>query len=106
MKEVITLFANNQVLIIVALLLVDIVLGIIGAIIKKDFVFRKLANFMKGPILGYVLGFAVIEIIGQAIPRLGFIVPAAFVLIVVALVASLIGNLGKWGVPLPKVLKK
>ena len=88
------------------LIAIDVVLGVIGALIKKDFVFSKLANFMKEPILAYVLGFAVIELVGQALPQLALVVPVAFVLVVITLVASIIGNLGRWGIPLPKCLKK
>jgi len=106
MENLVPLFATNQMQWIVILLMIDIVFGIVGAIVKKDFLFRKLANFMKGPLLGYVLGFAVIQIVGQALPSLDFIVPVAFVLIIIALLASIIGNLGRIGLPLPRSLKK
>jgi len=106
METLIPLFATSQMQYIVILLMVDVVLGIIGAIISKDFVFRKVANFMKGPVLGYVLGFAVIEMVGQALPSLALLVPTALVLIIIALLGSIIGNLGRFGLPLPKILKK
>ncbi|MFH1392335.1 MAG: phage holin family protein [bacterium] len=106
MEEIINLFGNYQMQIIVILLLVDVVLGIISAFAKKVFDFRKLGNFMKGPVLGYILGFAVIEIVGQALPGLAFIVFGVFVLVVIALFASIIRNLGKLGMPLPGILKK
>jgi len=106
METLIPLFATSQMQYIVILLMVDVVLGIIGAIVSKDFVFRKVANFMKGPVLGYVLGFAVIEMVGQALPSLAFLVPTALVLIIIALLGSIIGNLGRFGLPLPKILKK
>lgn len=106
MENLIALFATSQMQWIVILLMVDVVLGIIGAIVKRDFLFGKLANFMKGPVLGYVLGFAVIQIVGQALPSLAFIVLAAFVLVIIALLASIIGNLGRIGLPLPGSLRK
>ena len=106
MENLIALFATSQMQWIVILLMIDVVLGIIGAIVKRDFLFRKLANFMKGPVLGYVLGFAVIQIVGQALPSLAFIVLAAFVLVIIALLASIIGNLGRIGLPLPRSLRK
>lgn len=106
MEEVIALFATTQVKWIMILIGIDVILGIIGALIKKDFVFRKLANFMKGPVLGYILGLVVLGLVALAVPSLGFVVTVAFVLIVITLVASIIGNLGKWGLPLPKWLKK
>lgn len=106
MEEIIALFATTQVKWIMILIGIDVVIGIIGALIKKDFVFWKLANFMKGPVLGYILGLVVLEVLAQAIPALGFVVTVAFVLIAISLVASIIGNFGRWGLPLPKWLKK
>lgn len=106
MSELIALFGTFQMQIIVILITIDVVLGIIGGIVKKDLVLGKLANFMKGPVLVYVLGFAVIEIVGQALPKLALIVPVVFVLIVIVLLVSILKNLGRFGLPLPAILKK
>lgn len=105
MEEIISLFTNYQMQAIVILLVADVVLGIIAALIKKEFVLRKLGKFMKGPVLAYVFGFAVIELVGQALPSLALIVPAVFVLVVLALLGSIIRNVGNIGLPLPKFLK-
>ncbi|MDP2934645.1 MAG: hypothetical protein Q8N59_02700, partial [bacterium] len=64
MSELIALFGTLQMQVIVIMIAVDVVLGIIASIVRKDFLFGKLANFMKGPILAYVLGFAVLEMVG------------------------------------------
>ena len=106
MLDISALFATPQMQWIVILLSIDVVLGIIAALVKKEFVFGKLCNFMKGPVLAYVLGFAVIELVGSALPSLAFIVPVVFVLVLIALLASVFGNLGKLGLPLPGTLKK
>ena len=106
MPDLIALFGTLQMQIIVILIAIDVVLGIIGGIVKKDLVLGKLANFMKGPVLAYVLGFAVIEMVGQALPKLALIVPVVFVLIVIALLSSILKNLGRFGLPLPAILKK
>ncbi len=108
MPDLIALFGTLQMQIIVILIAIDVVFGIIARIVKKDFVLGKLANFMKGPVLSYVLGFAVIEMVGQALPGLAYayIVLGAFVLIVIALLASILKNLGKIGLPLPAILKR
>ena len=106
MSDLIALFGTLQMQIIVILIAIDVVLGIIGGVVKKDLVLGKLANFMKGPVLAYVLGFAVIEMVGQALPMLALIVPVVFVLIVIALLASILKNLGRLGLPLPGILKK
>ncbi len=106
MSEIIALFGTTQMQWIVILIAIDVVLGIIAAIVKKNLLLGKLANFMKGPILAYVLGFAVLEIVGQALPKLAYIVLVAFVLIVIALLVSILKNLGRLGLPLPAILKK
>jgi phage-related holin len=104
--DITALFGTTQMQWIVILLAVDVVLGIIAAIIKKEFAFGKLGNFMKGLVLAYVLGFAVIEIVGQALPKLVLIVPAVFILVIISLLASILKNLGRFGLPLPAILKK
>jgi len=106
MTDLISLFTNYQMQIIVILLAIDVVLGIIAALVKKDFILNKVALFMKGPVLGYILGFAVIELVGLALPWLALIVPAVFVLVVIALLGSIIKNLRRLGLPLPKFLKR
>ena len=106
MSELIALFGTLQMQIVVIMIAVDVVLGIIAALIKKEFVFSKLGNFMKGPILAYVLGFAVLEMVEQALPKLAYVVLGAFVLIVIVLLASILKNLGRLGLPLPGILRK
>ena len=106
MVDILALFATPQMQWIVILLGIDVVVGIIAALVKKEFVFGKLCNFMKGPVLAYIFGFAVIELVGNALPSLAFIVPVVFVLVLIALLASVFGNLGKLGLPLPGTLKK
>lgn len=106
MEDIIALFATQQMQIIVILLLIDVLLGIIAALARKEFVFAKLGNFMRGPVLAYVLGFAVIEVVGLSLPSLAFFVPTVFILVVIALLASIVGNLGKLGLPVPAALRK
>lgn len=93
--------ATNLVQYIVILVAIDVVLGVVGAVIKKEFRFGKVAGFMKKGIVGYVFGFAVVQLVGQAIPSLNFLVPVVFVFVVVALLASIFRNLNKMGLALP-----
>ena len=101
MPGFIDLFSTTQVQIIVALIGIDVVLGILGAVAKKEFRFGKLGGFLKGSVLGYVFGYGVLELVAEGIPSLAFLLPAAFLLIVISLVASLFRNLNKLGLPLP-----
>ena len=106
MTELTLFFATSQMQWIVTLLAIDVFLGIIAALVKKEFAWAKLSDFMKGPVLYYVLGFAVLEMVGVSLPSLAFFVSIAFILILIVLLASIAGNLGKLGLPVPKDLKK
>ena len=106
MPQLIALFGTTQIYWILILIAVDIVLGIIAALLKKDFRLGKLAGFMGKGILAYVLGFAVLEVVVQALPYLVMIVQAAYILIILALVGSILQNLGKMGLKLPAFLLK
>lgn len=101
MPQLIDFLGTSQVQWIVILIGVDVVLGILGAVVRKDFRFGKLAQFMQGPVVGYVLGFAVLGMAVSALPQLAFALPVIFALVVVSLVASIIRNLAKLGLPLP-----
>lgn len=104
--EFINFFANSSVQTIVILIIVDVILGIVAAFLKKEFVIGKVAAFVKKGFITYVFGFVVVEIVGQALPSLAMIVPVAFWLIVVALVGSILANLERTGVKLPKILTR
>jgi len=106
MQELIALFGTSQIRWIVLLITVDLVLGIVAAILKKDFRLGKLAKFMVKPVLGYVLGFAVLEMVALALPSLALIISLAFILVVLALVGSILSNLARMGLTLPAYLLK
>ncbi len=99
-------FGTWQIQVIVTLIAIDVLLGIIAALIKKVFSLNKVADFMKGPVLNFVFGFAIIQVLGNEFTQLSFIVTVSFVLIIIALIASILKNLGKIGIPVPNDLKK
>lgn len=101
-----TLLVTTQIKLVVALIAIDVVLGIISAASKKEFRLGKIAGFMVKPVLGYVFGLTVLDSVAKALPSLTMVVQAAFVLIVLALVGSILNNLGKLGLALPNWLKK
>ena len=106
MTELLSSLSTSYIQWIVILIAIDVVLGIIAALVKKDFKMGKLAKFMGIPVLGYVFGFAVLEMVAQSLPSLSWIVPSAQVLIVLALLGSILDNLAKMGLPLPDYLRK
>ncbi|MFH1510001.1 MAG: phage holin family protein [Candidatus Nealsonbacteria bacterium] len=106
MEDILNIFGGAQMRNIVILIGVDVILGIIAALKSKEFVLGKLAGFMKRGILIYAFGFAVIIMIGEALPSLSIVVTVAYWLVVLALIGSILANLGKLGLPIPKMLKK
>ena len=103
---IVTFFANSSVQYIVILIAIDVVLGIIAAFLKKDFILGKVAAFAKRGFVNYVFGFVVIEIVAEALPSLEMIVPVAYWLIVLALIGSILDNLARLGMKIPKMLTK
>jgi len=106
MEEILNVLATSQIRNIVMLIGIDVVLGILAALKTKEFALGKLAGFMKKGILTYVFGFAVLILVGQALPSLDWVVSVAYYLVLLALVGSILDNLGKLGLPLPKMLRK
>ena len=98
--------ATKEIQMIVLLIGIDVILGIIAALMKKEFVIGKLGGFMKRGVLTYVFGFAVIATAGKVLPSLSVIVTLAYWLILLALAGSILDNLGKIGLPIPKILRK
>jgi len=106
MTELVALFGTSQVRYIVILIMVDVVLGIIAALMKGDFRLGKLAKFMVKPVLGYVFGFGILQMVAQALPSLAMVTQMAYVLVVLALIGSVLNNLAKMGLPIPSYLKR
>ena len=102
----IEILATKEIQMIVLLIGIDVILGIIAALMKKEFVLGKGAGFMKKGVLVYVFGFAVISAVGEVLPSLSIIVTMAYWLILLALIGSILDNLGKLGLPIPKILRK
>ena len=104
--ELIAFFGTPQINSILLLIAIDVVLGITAALMRKDFRLGKLAGFMKKSVLAYVFGFAVLQMVAAALPSLVMIVSAAYVLIVLALIGSILSNLAKMGLPIPEILQR
>lgn len=106
MQSIVSLFATSQIQWIFTLIIVDVFLGVIAAFMKKDFRLGKVAGFMKRGVLKYILGFVILEIVTLALPSLSWMVSIAYILVILALVASMLDNLGKMGLPVPVWLRK
>lgn len=106
MGELETVLATSQIQTIIYLIMADLVLGIAASLLKKEFVLGKVAGFMKRGVIKYILGFAVLSLAGSALPSIAWAVTIAYVLIILSLVGSILDNLGKLGLPIPKIIRK
>jgi phage-related holin len=106
MIDLVTLLQAPQMRYIIILIAGDVVLGIIAALIRKNFRLGRLANFMFKPVLGYIFGFAIIILISQALPSLAIIAQVSYILIILALIGSILNNVSRLGLKLPTYLKK
>lgn len=106
MTDLLTVFSAQEIKIVVLLIVLDVVLGVVGAVMKKEFVLGKLAGFMKKGVLAYVFGLAVVALVAKAQPSLAIVSTVAYWLVVGALAGSILDNLAKLGIPLPKILRK
>lgn len=106
MTNLLNLSFSSQMQWIVVLIAVDVLLGVVGALMKKEFVLGKVGGFMKKAVLPYVLGFGVLVTVANGLPSLSIVVKAAYILVILALLGSILNNLKKLGLPVPKILGK
>lgn len=106
MIDLLTLLKTSEMKLIITLIAVDVLLGIIAALMKKEFRLGKVADFMFRPVLAYVLGFGILLLVPSAIPSLAIVAQAAYILIILALIGSILNNLSRLGLKLPTYLRK
>lgn len=100
-------FGTLQMRWIAILLMVDVILGVAGAIAARNFNFNKLATFMATGVLTYLFGFAVVEIVASGFAVYGqMATTVVFVAIVLNLLGSIISNLATLGINMPPIFKK
>ena len=106
MTELEGIFSSAHMLIIIWLIVFEVTLAILGHLVKGTFNFHELANFLRDCVLPYIVGFAVIEYVGLVIPTFGFLITVTFIFIVVTLLAGIWNTLGKFGVSVPKIIRR
>lgn len=100
------LLADNRVVWILVLIVIDYILGFVAAIKKKEFRLGKVAKVMEKPVLAYLLGFAVVKAAAEAQPAFAGLVPLAWIIILAALIGSILNNLSRFDITIPDWLKK
>jgi len=106
MEEITKFFLFPGATLILWLIVIDYILGFVGAILKKEFKLGKVAKVMGGPVLNYLLGLAVLNAVGSAFPAFSWLVSFGVIVVVLALIGSILENLTKFGVKIPNWLKR
>ncbi len=111
-QQVFSEFAHDkQLYAVVALIVVDLVLGVGAAAYNKTFAFSKITGFLHDDVLGKVFPWFVLFAVAKFAPNADILgvdfnalQTAAWALVLVALVGSLTGSLNDFGVSLPAPL--
>ena len=106
MNDILSVLGTSEVRNIIILIGIDVVLGVVAALKSKEFTLGKVAGFMKKGVLAYVFGFAILALASAVLPILSWLATVAYFLIILALAGSILDNLGKLGLPIPKILRK
>jgi type III secretory pathway component EscS len=106
---------DDQFKTVIALIVVDLVLGVAAAFYTGQFALTYLANFARNDLLGKVVPFFVLHSAAVVGGGVDIVIPGVdlsalsdslFVVIVAALVGSLITSLGDFGIQVPDALSR
>lgn len=108
---IVAFFFSAKLHIILALIALDLVLGVAVAIRTKTFELRRIADFMIGMVLPYVLVYLALHIIVHLVVEIESIIgqgvdTVVFLLILAALGASIFENFKMLGINLPSMNKR
>lgn len=102
-----TLYANDQVRILVLLILANLVLGTAASLVSQDFKLTHLADWLYRRVLPMLLGYGGARILALAGPDLGIplgVDTIAFAALAAMLVGYCLRSLREIGFPLPDAL--
>jgi hypothetical protein len=100
------ILANDQVRLILILVAADVLLGISASIKTKSFQLCRLGDFLGNKIIPYLLGYAAVRAVVTVMPDWESYGTGVWLIIVVALLGDVAGNLDAIGFPLPPAFQK
>lgn len=90
---------------VIALVIIDFILGILVALKEGTFQLSKIANFLNTSVLYYIGGYFLLGMAATCEPGFGApLVTGAWVLLDATMVGSILGKLKKLGIPVPNNL--
>lgn len=91
---------------IIWLVVANIVLGLLTALLKGNFNFHHLSNYLISMVFPYVFLYGVFKDAVDAFQYGGLVITLTFVFIVLSLAAGIWEELGHFGLPAPKWLSR
>jgi hypothetical protein len=88
------------------LILVNLILGLVLAVTRKDITLSAVGGFVKTRVIPFVLGYLTVGIVATVDDGLEVSVPVVWGFIVASLVGIIMINLKELGLPLPDILAK
>jgi phage-related holin len=101
-----TLFTGNEFMIVYWLIVLNVVLGVLVALLKGNFNFHHLSNFLVGMVFPYLFLFLIFRFVSNQMNMGSLVEPVVFVFIVLTLLAGVWEKLGHFGLPSPKWLTR
>jgi len=101
MESFIALVNGTKLTILVAMILVNFLLGIAVSIKSKKFRLKEIGDFMVSRVLPYILGYFSVGILAVVEPSWGAAVTIAWGVILAALVGAILANLKEIGINVP-----
>ena len=104
MAQFIALVDGTKLLVLMALIAVNFILGLAVSIKTGTFRLKAIADFMVSRVLPYILGYFAVGIMAVVEPSWQVAVTITWGLIIIALVGSVIANLKEIGINVPDVI--
>ncbi len=83
----------------------NVILGVLVSLIKGNFNFHHLSNFLHEMVLPYLFGYAVLRVVATNVPTYGTaITTTAYIFVILTLLAGIWEKLGHFGLPSPRWL--
>ena len=101
MQEFIDLVDGPKLLVLMAMIFANLILGLAVAIKLNKFDLKQIAGFLTTRVLPFVLGYFSVGLVALVEPSFRTAVPVVWGLIIVTLVGAMIANLHEIGIEIP-----
>lgn len=98
------IYSSDQVNYLAALIIANLVLGIVGSVRAGDFRLTRLADWLWNRVVPLMVAYGVAAFLAYSKPELAYLQTAAFGTITLTLLGYILSNLKDFGVNIPEQL--